>query len=218
MAETFLQVDPFVGTGWNAYGYVDHNPVAESDRRGLAADSESGPQPNMCSRDQIDGGYEEVDGECVLTGWNWGYVGGGGGRWIDGCITRACEPGEGDWIIPPGGWPPPPPPDEPPLPPSCDGEYEAMKEACEYLEDPGPSARIVSSRGPSRPSLGSAPALKASAGKADTLRPDFAAAIGTTKPTSPLPGGGHGGGVPTSSALECVAATRAYVECLAKLL
>jgi hypothetical protein len=204
-----LQVDPFVGSGWNAYGYVDHNPVAKSDKRGLASDSEEGPQPNMCSRDQIEGGYEEIDGECVLTGWNWGYVGGGGGRWIDGCITRACEPGFGDWYPPSGGWPPQPP-EEPPLEPSCEWERQQMEEACWDPDDPEPTNRLLPGRGllPARPF---APQLKASAGKAD-LPSGFAPAITGTKPTLPVPGGGGGGTRPD----PCPKAIQVYLECLAK--
>lgn len=47
-------------------------------------------EANACSSSQIAGGYEDVDGECILTGWNWGGNGGGSGPWIDGCRDPLC--------------------------------------------------------------------------------------------------------------------------------
>ena len=60
---------------------------------------------NKCTPQQIAGGYEDVDGECLLTGWNWGT--GGGTGWIGGCRTRRCGDGQGPGGTQPDPLPPP---------------------------------------------------------------------------------------------------------------
>lgn len=63
---------------------------------------------NSCTQQQIEGGYEDWFGDCVLTGWNWEFgdlcpgqrgadVGryGGGSCLPDGCVTPTCDVGDG---------------------------------------------------------------------------------------------------------------------------
>jgi hypothetical protein len=46
---------------------------------------------NSCSASQLSGGYEDVDGDCLLTCWNCpGWVGGGSGG-AGGCTTSVCD-------------------------------------------------------------------------------------------------------------------------------
>jgi hypothetical protein len=49
---------------------------------------------NSCTPTQISGGYEDVDGDCLLTCWNCpGSVGGGSGSVPGGCHTPICGGG-----------------------------------------------------------------------------------------------------------------------------
>ncbi|MEZ4258981.1 MAG: hypothetical protein R3B36_07935 [Polyangiaceae bacterium] len=52
---------------------------------------------NSCSASQLAGGYEDVDGVCLLTCWNCpGWQGGGSGPVPGGCHTPSCDgPGGG---------------------------------------------------------------------------------------------------------------------------
>ena len=64
-----------------------------------------GQRANACTAKQIEGGYEDRDGECVLTGWNW-VIGGkcvAGSCGATGCVTAVCEGGTGDGAPGDGG-------------------------------------------------------------------------------------------------------------------
>lgn len=79
-----------------------------------------GGRPNSCSASQLSGGYEDVDGECMLTCWNCpGYIGGGSGNVPGGCVGETCGGGGGGGG---GGGTTPPR--------SCDATYNSCFDAC----------------------------------------------------------------------------------------
>jgi RHS repeat-associated protein len=85
----------------NGYVYVASNPLRGIDPMGREGDDESSKdesgagRPNACTSKQIEGGYQDVDGECVLTGWNWVVFGRHlGSYWLGGCITPFCADGQ----------------------------------------------------------------------------------------------------------------------------
>lgn len=61
---------------------------------------------NACTEKQIEGGYEDVGGDCVLTAWNWVFGGKLAGSDWGGCKTPMCDslggPGSGSPGNPPG--------------------------------------------------------------------------------------------------------------------
>ena len=64
-----------------------------------AADDDEGGETstvreNACTQKQIDGGYEDIDGRCQLTGWNWVDANGkcvSGSCGATGCVTSVCQ-------------------------------------------------------------------------------------------------------------------------------
>lgn len=67
---------------------------------------------NACSGSQLAGGYEDVDGVCLLTCWNCpGWQGGGGGSVPGGCHTPRCDGPSGGGGAGGGGLPDCPPGD-----------------------------------------------------------------------------------------------------------
>ena len=114
-----LQADPKVSSSWNAYAYAGNNPVGKKDRLGLLDDDN---HENACTPQQLEGGYSEVAGECILTCWNCSGTVGGGTDWPGDCVTAICDgpgPGEGGG----GGEPQPqPPPSNPDIVWDCSEE------------------------------------------------------------------------------------------------
>ena len=66
-----------------------------------AARDDDDPTPNACTDQQIAGGYEDIDGQCLLTDWNGGYCNLPGGCDWGGCKTPICGGGPGE--VPGGG-------------------------------------------------------------------------------------------------------------------
>jgi hypothetical protein len=87
----YLQADPELGRTWDPYGYARQSPTRFIDRTGLeeSTSSDEGARDNVCTDQQIEGGYEDIGGQCLLTGWNWPF--GVGNKAFDGCISETCD-------------------------------------------------------------------------------------------------------------------------------
>jgi hypothetical protein len=69
----------------------------------VAARDDDDPTPNACTDQQIAGGYEDVDGQCLLTDWNGEYCNLPGGCDWGGCKTPICGGDPGEEAGPDGG-------------------------------------------------------------------------------------------------------------------
>jgi hypothetical protein len=86
-----------------------------------AISSDDDAHANMCTADQIEGGYQEVDDQCILTGCGWSN---GVGTCVDdGCTTLICE------ATPETPQPPALPPTAPCVS-NCYARYEAAVRSC----------------------------------------------------------------------------------------
>lgn len=69
---------------------LDWNHYSERGTARILSNEEENQSPNVrenaCSAEKIEGGYEDFNGECLLTGWNWSS-----GGTPTGCVTSYCD-------------------------------------------------------------------------------------------------------------------------------